>query len=82
MLSLTRNQNVGGGKFQNTIKGLLKHRIACPALYKTDQDLTNYMRLRFLRLSSYELMPFIYPVIYDLTENGEEETDFALPPVT
>lgn len=48
--------------------GVLKHRVCCKDEigYKLDYDLSNFLRIKLLKLSHFEVMSFIYPRIYPL----------------
>ena len=56
--------------------GVIKHRVCCKdeILYKLDYDLSNYLRIKLLKINNYEIMSFIYPRVYSLSECLIDET--------
>ena len=56
--------------------GLLKHRIFCVNEIEKnyDIDLSNYIRFKLLRLGVEEIIPFVYPNIYNLNNLLEDDT--------
>ena len=55
--------------------GIMKQRIFCKNEIekKYDMDLSNYIRIKVIRFSLDECLPFIYPRIYNLTEIYEND---------
>jgi hypothetical protein len=58
------------------ILGVLKHRVCCKDEigFKLDYDLSNFLRIKLLKLSHFEVMSFIYPRIYALHYLEEDKT--------
>lgn len=58
------------------VLGLIKQRVFCVNEIdkKYDIDLSNYLRIKMLKLSSEELLSFLYPRIYCLNEMLEDES--------
>jgi len=56
--------------------GVLKHRVCCKdeISFKLDYDLSNYLRVKILKLCVYEVMAFIYPRIYSLHDFTNDNT--------
>jgi len=56
--------------------GVLKHRVCCKDEigYKLDYDLSNYLRIKLLKLSHFEVMSFIFPRIYKLHNILDDNT--------
>ncbi len=56
--------------------GMIKHRIFCKDEIERnyDIDLSNYLRIKLQRMSSEEILPYIYPNIYPIHELMNDTT--------
>lgn len=77
-------RNIGSSKqlpdslayFPLYMLGVLKHRVCCrdEIGYKLDYDISNYQRIKILKLCNAEVLPFIYPRNYALHSILEDKS--------
>ena len=54
---------------------MLKNKVSCKdEKVNLDHDTCNFLRIKLLKLSNFEVLPFIYPRIYALHDLLEDKT--------